>query len=1164
MKAHKKKKCFLRGVALSCTMVLTLTNLTGVGVVYAADSSGFDVKQEVSAAKQEVPQALDTAGVSNTPDGQTANGGVQEKPPDGGKPPDAGKPPDGTKLPDVGKTSDEANPSGMGKPAEGIKPPGTGKPTEGTKPADPPQGSKPETITGSTDGKTTSDKAATTKPTLRAAVPKTRSAVNDSAYASDPDHNVFDAQDGKIIISDAQSGYLKIAYGYSSGSSKVVNASDQITIVNTGTSPANKNITVTAVNSPVNLKISDLEITYSTSTKLPVGAIEIGNGCKVNLTLEGDNVIIAKGTVSNSSEIGAAAIHVPDRATLTIGGNGKLTAQAVRTSDGYPIGAGIGGSSRLGGVDATTNRSAYDSGTIIINSGTISAIGDGGAGIGAGTNGIAKNITINGGIVNASCGVSSAAIGGGFLNGSGLGDRSADQYITINGGHVTASSVEGGAGIGGGRNGKGGYITIAGGIVEVPEGKGINAIGAGKSDVSKPGGVDSFTTGGSGGSGTGGNAVILLKKQGEAGGEISDKTHQDQWGGVVFLQNEGKVYGTPNITESFNIPNGYTLKLDPGDQLTNRNPIKVNVGGKIYNEGKISGSTDFHLTSTGQIDNLGTLDNDGDVIIDVGGQINNGSKTEHGKGLIKNSTSASVEVNGDIYNYAYIENADITKISGNGNIFNLCSMSIEMTKNGQPIGPSNPIHYGDQLTVKITVGPGPYVNFRQWLPEQVAMQYKLWDGNTEVPLTATQTTTRGGDGTTTITQTIDIKRTDTIPWEGGKDLKVGATMENVKGLQGYMGNEASETVKYEKERIDMTGATWSSGSLVYNKNPQSVQITGLPQSVSATYIDNIKTEPGTYMAMPTLVYDTYNCMLTNVDAAVVSSLTDGYPWKIEKADVTVTSWPTASELTEGQPLSAAALTGGTASQDGNFAWKDPTQTVVWKDGQPSQDFDMVFTPKDSTHYKNESGKVSVKVNPIYYQVTFDPTGGSFTGDTTVTVQKDRKVPKPPEPAYTGAAFAGWYTDKACTKLWDFDTDKVTGNMTLYAKYTASDPLMLVAIPDKITIVNDVAAQEGKGSGSVKVQMISDPNIQYPNKTLTVMADSKIVLTREGTAGPHIDVQVYDGNDKPYNGTVPLMSFVYNGSPPAQTEQGFSLKTPIDYDKPAGTYTGYVQFQLELK
>ena len=39
----------------------------------------------------------------------------------------------------------------------------------------------------------------------------------------------------------------------------------------------------------------------------------------------------------------------------------------------------------------------------------------------------------------------------------------------------------------------------------------------------------------------------------------------------------------------------------------------------------------------------------------------------------------------------------------------------------------------------------------------------------------------------------------------------------------------------------------------------------------------------------------------------------------------------------------------------------------------------------------------------------------------------------------GMHLEGWYKDINLTERWDFDTDKVTGNMTLYAKWAAGDP-----------------------------------------------------------------------------------------------------------------------------
>ena len=43
-----------------------------------------------------------------------------------------------------------------------------------------------------------------------------------------------------------------------------------------------------------------------------------------------------------------------------------------------------------------------------------------------------------------------------------------------------------------------------------------------------------------------------------------------------------------------------------------------------------------------------------------------------------------------------------------------------------------------------------------------------------------------------------------------------------------------------------------------------------------------------------------------------------------------------------------------------------------------------------------------------------------------------------EPANTtraGHVFGGWYADEALSNAWDFDTDTVTANTTLYAKWT---------------------------------------------------------------------------------------------------------------------------------
>ena len=48
-----------------------------------------------------------------------------------------------------------------------------------------------------------------------------------------------------------------------------------------------------------------------------------------------------------------------------------------------------------------------------------------------------------------------------------------------------------------------------------------------------------------------------------------------------------------------------------------------------------------------------------------------------------------------------------------------------------------------------------------------------------------------------------------------------------------------------------------------------------------------------------------------------------------------------------------------------------------------------------------------------------------------------KVSKPSDPTAAGYTFGGWYRETGCTNEWNFDTDTVTANTTLYAKWTAT-------------------------------------------------------------------------------------------------------------------------------
>ena len=75
-----------------------------------------------------------------------------------------------------------------------------------------------------------------------------------------------------------------------------------------------------------------------------------------------------------------------------------------------------------------------------------------------------------------------------------------------------------------------------------------------------------------------------------------------------------------------------------------------------------------------------------------------------------------------------------------------------------------------------------------------------------------------------------------------------------------------------------------------------------------------------------------------------------------------------------------------------------------------------------------------KWTTVFCTVTFDSQGG-----TEVAPEKllpDHKVTKPADPTREGFDFGGWFREAACVSAWNFDTDVVTADITLYAKWTA--------------------------------------------------------------------------------------------------------------------------------
>lgn len=344
------------------------------------------------------------------------------------------------------------------------------------------------------------------------------------------------------------------------------------------------------------------------------------------ITINGGEITATGGT--SGSGIGGGSKINGSGGTITING-GEITA------NGGDNGAGIGGGSASsggiitinGGTIATTGGnlgagigSLGAGGTIEINGGDITATGGNlGAGIGGGDNDSGGEITINGGDkIIATGNGGGAGIGGdvqqsggtitihggeivatGYSGSAGIGSGFAASIgsatvINIDGGIVTATCSDdaletlGGAGIGGGGAANSSVaITISGGTVTATGGKGADGIGngGGKSSSAQPA---TFSTG------EDGNAVIYATAgEGTDTEAIVGKDDTSNWRGVIFLGNDGKIYGdsvTPN--ENFSVPESSTLTIESGKTLVVADEIT------LTNEGTITGSGAIRLYGT--------------------------------------------------------------------------------------------------------------------------------------------------------------------------------------------------------------------------------------------------------------------------------------------------------------------------------------------------------------------------------------------------------------------------------------------------------------------------------------------------------------------------------------------------------------------------------------
>ena len=126
--------------------------------------------------------------------------------------------------------------------------------------------------------------------------------------------------------------------------------------------------------------------------------------------------------------------------------------------------------------------------------------------------------------------------------------------------------------------------------------------------------------------------------------------------------------------------------------------------------------------------------------------------------------------------------------------------------------------------------------------------------------------------------------------------------------------------------------------------------------------------------------------------------------------------------------------------------------------------DVTFTKKD-TSSATEDCSVTFNGNK-----PTDASADVGSLPSTMTLKKGTKITEPTAPTLTGYTFSGWYTEAGCTTAWNFSSDTVSGDTTLYAKWTKEATKTYTAevaiIADDEALLGDKKASEMIESGEI--------------------------------------------------------------------------------------------------
>lgn len=199
-----------------------------------------------------------------------------------------------------------------------------------------------------------------------------------------------------------------------------------------------------------------------------------------------------------------------------------------------------------------------------------------------------------------------------------------------------------------------------------------------------------------------------------------------------------------------------------------------------------------------------------------------------------------------------------------------------------------------------------------------------------------------------------------------------------------------------------------------------------------------------------------------------------------------------------EPNIADALTFTFSIKDNLFSIKASNNRFLQYNSSKSQERFALYTgtQKNIVLFKEQNDTPQLKE----FTVTLNTMGGNTL--EPIVGYEGKALTNLPVPTKDGFSFDGWYKEETLITKWDEETDVVTGNMTLYAKWVES-PFITIN-----TLANLKCAEYYLGADNRYVVSIGSNNLQLGNDinkaikfTIYTITDGKIIIKFDNNGTP---------------------------------------------------------------